>query len=117
MSLEQYNNVCKDEFKELKDALHSIDKRLFIDNGTKSIQTILNEHSNWQKNHDILQSTKSNAFTFPEWIKFNWRTISAIIFIVGWIISQLFSGNNFSTEQKSEIKEMFKTIIVDTRGQ
>lgn len=36
--------ACKEKHKESMDLLLEINKRLFKDNGTKSIQTRLNEH-------------------------------------------------------------------------
>lgn len=41
---DQYNNVCKEEFHEIKDLLNSINKKLFIDNGVECIQSKINRH-------------------------------------------------------------------------
>jgi len=51
---DQYERVCKNEFQDIKNSVSSnneivtrIEKRLYVDNGNKSIQTILNEHEIW----------------------------------------------------------------------
>ena len=41
---DQYDNVCKPEFEEIKAMLNKIHNRLFIDNGTECIQSKLNFH-------------------------------------------------------------------------
>lgn len=117
MSVEQYDNICKDEFKKIQDALHSLEKRLFIDNGTKSIQTRLNEYGAWQKSHDVLQMTKTNPISFTDWLMANWKSISGVVFVLVWLITQFYPGKGFNPEQQQEIKALLKTVIVDTRIQ
>ncbi len=41
---DQYNNVCKEEFHEIKALLNSINKKLFVDNGVECIQSKINRH-------------------------------------------------------------------------
>ena len=65
MSLEQYNEVCKDEFKAIRNSIDSLNDRLFKDNGHKSIQTILTEVKLWQGNHD---AENSNKVCFWYWL-------------------------------------------------
>lgn len=125
MSLEQYNAVCKNEFKEIKDALKGFEKRLFIDNGTKSIQTILNEHSIWQKNieehlalvaqQELLRKKKTKDLSFVEWVMFNWKSISAVGLVILWLVIQFYPPKSFSVSQQQELKNLLRTTVLDTR--
>ena len=49
MSLEQYNNVCREQFEGINDKLDEIHKRLFIDNGSPCIQTRLDRNERMWK--------------------------------------------------------------------
>lgn len=144
MSIEQYEKIFKEELKELKDAIHEIRKRLFIDNGTKSMQTVQNEIRLWQANHDEQQTKHDNKqathdsqqadhdnrqvyndnhrfqqnlkdLSFLEWLMTNWKSISAFVFLVVWVVTQVYPGKGLNAEQQQEIKGLLKTVIVDTR--
>lgn len=107
---EQYKMICKPYFDRLDKGLEDIKNLLYHDNGKKSIQTSLYEIKAWQEQH-----SKKEATNPIQWLSQNWRTFSAIIFVIIWLLTNVLNGKSFSTEQKTEIKEMLKTIIVDTR--
>jgi len=114
---EQYQFVCKPNFDRIESGLEDMKNRFFHDNGKKSVQTSLietaaslREIKAWQEQH-----TKKEATNPIQWLSQNWRTFSAVIFVIIWLLTNVFNVKSFSTEQRTEIKEMLKTIIVDTR--
>jgi len=113
----QYQFVCKPNFDRIESGLEELKNRFFHDNGKDSIQTsiiktsaFLKEIKDWQDQH-----SKKEATNPIQWLSQNWRTFSAVIFVIIWLLTNVFNVKSFSTEQRSEIKEMLKTIIVDTR--
>ena len=54
--------------------------------------------------------------TFPEWVIANWRTVSFLAFGFVWGLTTFFTPNKLSPEQQKEIKQILKTVIVDTRS-
>ena len=44
---EQYEAVCKDRFDEIITQLETLNKRLFKDNGSKSLQSRINDNAIW----------------------------------------------------------------------
>ena len=46
---EQYTNVCKERFDEIMAKLHSLDRKLFKDNGIECVQSKINRHDRWIK--------------------------------------------------------------------
>ena len=60
---EQFSNVCQKMFEKLFDKMDGIDKKLFHDNGTESLQSRTNFFSQWIVNHDKTE-TKNASFWY-----------------------------------------------------
>jgi hypothetical protein len=43
----QYDKTCKAEFHEIKEQIERLNKRLYVDNGTESLQSRLNRHERY----------------------------------------------------------------------
>ncbi len=77
---EQFKEVCNPMFAKLFDKLDSIDKRLFHDNGTESLQSKINRVSLWAENHDKLE-VKTISF---------WYWLIPIVVSIGIVILDKF---------------------------
>ena len=47
---DQYDSVCKQEFKDINSKLDRIIKGLYMDNGGECIQSKINRHDRWIRN-------------------------------------------------------------------
>lgn len=108
---EQYNEICKANFDKMQNTLDSIDKRLFKDNGTKSIQTCLNELKAWQVAHEEPVKSKDTSDDLLSWIKKYWKNIGVIAFFLVWLGMQVRLTSNYTEVDQARIQEMLKTMI------
>ena len=60
MSEQQFNKVCKDLFEKIFDKLDNIDKRLFHDNGSESLQSRINRFGQWIENNETYSAKKAS---------------------------------------------------------
>ena len=44
---QQYDSVCRERFDEIIDKLDEMNHKLYVDNGTKSLQSKVNESEFW----------------------------------------------------------------------
>lgn len=44
---DRYDEICKDQFTSLHNAVKDLSDRLFVDNGAESLQSKMNRHDIW----------------------------------------------------------------------
>ena len=52
---EQYDKICKNEFATIKETLECFNHKLFVDNGSESLQSKINRHNNWIRTQATVQ--------------------------------------------------------------
>jgi uncharacterized protein YqfB (UPF0267 family) len=142
MSTQQYQEVCKGEFNEIKELIKKLDDRMFKDNGTKSVQSKLNTVIDWQDKHDKETSEaievvhletelavakvkaltanavkiadgKSPSISF-DFIFGNWKRIGIVIGGIIWVTSITYTSlKSASAEQLNKAIVKLNTIITD----
>jgi len=111
MSSEQYDNVCKEEFQKITKGIQELNKRLYQDNGVKSIQTKINELENWQLNYDNGIRSVNNLNDLGGWLLGNWKTVLVIIMIAGYMIVQLLTLTGFTPQQQDELIKILEKVM------
>jgi len=111
MSSEQYDNVCKEEFQKITKGIQELNKRLYQDNGVKSIQTKINELENWQLNYDNGIRSVNNLNDLGGWLLGNWKTVLVIIMIAGYMIVQLLTLTGFTPKQQDELIKILEKVM------
>jgi hypothetical protein len=145
MSNQQYQEVCKNEFNEIKSLIKKLDDRMFKDNGTKSVQSKLNAVVDWQDKHDKetldsidkvhlatelalekvksiaanavkVADSKSPSISF-DFIFGNWKRIGIVIGGIIWITSITYTSlKSASSAQLNNAIIKLNTIITDVNG-
>jgi hypothetical protein len=70
MSEEQYQKVCKEEFKKINDKLDNLYHKLFEDNDIESIQSRVNRHEDFindYKDNEMSKNTNWSVY-MPVWV-------------------------------------------------
>ena len=111
MSSEQYDNVCKEEFQKITKGIQELNKRLYQDNGVKSIQTKINELESWQLNYDNGIRSVNNLNDLGGWLLGNWKTVLVIIMIAGYMIVQLLTLTGFTPQQQDELIKILEKVM------
>jgi len=107
MSIEQYNSVCKEQFEGIRESIQSIDNRLFHDNGTKSVQTRINELATWQANQDAEKNKdKSVADKAVDFGLKHW----ALVLVVVMLLWNHFSVRPFTTDEIIKAQEQVSAM-------
>lgn len=99
MRNEQYESICKDKFNEVLEEIkqntnrtNEIFDRLFKDNGSKSVQTRLNDHQIWIDDAENM-NLKNKVARHSLFVSvFNWvfgLCLTASIGVIAWKVREL----------------------------
>jgi len=50
----QYEDVCKDQFKQISDSLTLLHKKLFESNGERALVEVIRENTEWRQKMDAM---------------------------------------------------------------